>query len=60
MSDVVKESINRYCDEIRAPQPAYEILERNGFIGCSEADSELSATCKETHTARLQAKLGDP
>lgn len=59
VSEVVKESINRYYDEIRAPQPARDVLERNGFIGCGEADAELSASYKETLTASLQAKHGD-
>ena len=59
VSNVVKESISRYYEEVRAPQAvAQEILGLNGFIGCAENDADLSTNYKHTLTETLQAKHG--
>ncbi|MBS4095741.1 MAG: CopG family transcriptional regulator [Sulfuricella sp.] len=60
VSDVVKESIDRYYEAARASQSgALEIFEHNGFIGCAEGDADLSVNYKQSLSDSLQAKHGD-
>lgn len=60
VSNVVKESISRYYEEVRAPQAvAQEILGRNGFIGCAEGEADLSVSYKQALAETLSAKHGD-
>lgn len=57
LSDVVKAAIERYYTEVSAvPTRAIEVLERTGFIGCGEADPDLSADYKRLLGASLVAK----
>lgn len=57
LSDVVKAAIERYYAEVSAaPTRAAEVLERTGFIGCFDADPDLSADYKHLLGASLDAK----
>ncbi|MEE8523389.1 MAG: ribbon-helix-helix protein, CopG family [Thermoanaerobaculia bacterium] len=58
-SEIVKRAIDVYYDQVHEarPRPA-EILERSGFVGCGEADPELSERYKERVAELLATKHG--
>ena len=57
ISDVLKRAIDVYYDQVYATRPqAAEILGRSGFIGCAEAEPDLSERYKEDLQELLAAK----
>jgi len=56
-SEIVKRALDDYFDKVRTVRPA-EALRRSGFIGCGEAESELSTRYKDELTEILKAKHG--
>jgi len=60
VSDVLRIAIDRYYEQSRAAHAvATGALERNGFVGCAEGDSDLSTTYKHHLTDSLRRKHGD-
>jgi predicted DNA-binding protein len=60
ISDVLRAAIERYYEQSRAAHvAAIGALERNGFVGCAEGDSDLSKTYKHHLTNSLRRKHGD-
>lgn len=58
-SDIVREALRRYYEEMcRRHVSANQVLEQVGFIGCGEADPELSTRYKEALTGSLEQKHG--
>ena len=56
-SEVLKRAIDAYFEKYRADRPA-EILRRSGFVGCGEADPDLSGRYKQELNEILTAKHG--
>lgn len=60
VSDVIRAAIQRYYRETRAAEAtASGLIERSGFIGCGEAEPDLSTTYKRHLTEYLQRKHGN-
>ncbi|UHD15506.1 ribbon-helix-helix domain-containing protein [Thiocapsa bogorovii] len=59
-TDVLRAAIDRYYaqEAVEPPCPA-DILRRNAFIGCGEADTELSRDYKQHLTESLAKKTDD-
>lgn len=56
-SEIVKHAIDLYYEQIRKTRrPADEVLQSTGFIGCGEADENLSETYKTELGRLLEAK----
>ncbi len=57
ISEVLKQAIDAYYEQVRTirPRPA-EILSRSGFVGCGEADPELSERYKDDLRTLMAAK----
>jgi predicted transcriptional regulator len=58
VTDIVRASISLYYDQFREREAgaAREILDDVGFVGCGEAESDLSSTYKEGLTTSLAGK----
>lgn len=57
ISEIVKRAIDVYYTQVRESQPRpADILSRSGFVGCGEADPELSERYKEDLAELLAAK----
>jgi predicted transcriptional regulator len=57
LTEVVKDAIDHYHAEVAAGSGrASAVLARTGFIGCGEADADLSADYKRRLSDSLDAK----
>ena len=57
LSQVVKESLTRYCDEeLRESDQPLSILRSAGFVGCAEGPEDLSSGYKKDLTRSLGRK----
>ncbi len=60
VTDVVRTAIRRYYESARAERAAKTgQLATTGFIGCAEADPDLSTTYKQQLQRTLATKHGD-
>ncbi len=60
VSEIIRAAIQRYYNEARAAEAAATaILDRSGFIGCGEAEPDLSITYKQHLADLLRRKHGD-
>ncbi len=60
VTDIVRTAIRRYYEAARAERSAKTgQLEASGFIGCAEADPDLSTTYKRQLRRTLATKHGD-
>jgi len=59
ISDIVKDAIDLYYREMKQPaSDALRVLRDAEFVGCGEAESDLSARYKEVYTEILERKRG--
>ena len=57
LSQVVKESLTRYCDEeLRESGQALSILRSAGFVGCADGPEDLSSGYKKALARSLGHK----
>ena len=57
LSQVVKESLTRYCDEeLRESGQPLSILRSAGFVGCADGPEDLSSGYKKDLTRSLDRK----
>lgn len=58
-SEVIKQAIEIYYNQLTKQQlqaNPMDIFRQNGFIGCAEAEENLSATCKRAFSNGLESK----
>jgi predicted transcriptional regulator len=59
VTEVVRASIELYYERFEeASQGAARILDEAGFVGCGDADADLSTTYKDRFDKTLAAKTG--
>jgi hypothetical protein len=59
VSDIVRTAIQRYYDEKKSEEAAASgMLFRIGFVGCGEAEPDLSKNYKQYLTESLRRKYG--
>ena len=56
VTDVIKSAIALYYQQLKQPQSPQELLTQTGFIGCGQADPNLSVNYKSILKAGLQTK----
>lgn len=60
VSGIIRDALRRYYREVRAREAvATGLLDRSGFVGCGEAESDLSTTYKRHLADLLLRKHGD-
>jgi hypothetical protein len=56
-SEILKQALDLYYEQVRSRRPApAEVLKATGFIGCGEAEPDLSERYKEEVKKRVAAK----
>lgn len=56
-SEVVKRAIDAYYEQVKVARlPAADVFRRTGFVGCGEAEPELSEHYKDELDKGLEAK----
>lgn len=59
ITQVIRDAIEAYFKQLTTQAESAEpVLRQNGFIGCAEADEELSLRYKETFGKSLEIKSG--
>lgn len=58
VTEVIKTAIDLYYEQLQQQKPL-DLLTQNGFIGCGQADSNLSINYKSILRDSLKGKYGD-